>query len=113
VDADKPPRERQPPWEEPAADDPNARMWEIYKQAIREPDMQKRDQLVFDIVRIHIDEGPFLLGMIADIPRVVIIGNRLKNAPTAEEIPLGGWLGPWVVAQPGAITYPEQYYLEE
>jgi peptide/nickel transport system substrate-binding protein len=113
VDADKDPRERQPPWEEPPADDPNARMWELYKQAIREPDMQKRDQLVFDIIRIHIDEGPFLIGMIADIPRIVIIGNRLKNAPTAEEIPLGGWLGPWVVAQPGAITYPEQYYLEE
>jgi peptide/nickel transport system substrate-binding protein len=112
VDADKPPRERQPPWEEPPPEDPNYRIWQIFKQAVREPDMQKRDQLLFDIVRVHIEEGPFLIGMIADIPRIVIVGNKLHNVPTHEEIPLGGWMGPWVVAQPGAITYPEQYYLE-
>ena len=51
--------------------------------------------------------------MIADLPRIVIVGNELRNVPTHEEIPLGGWLGPWVVAQPGAITYPEQYYFED
>ena len=67
---------------------------------------------LFDMVRIHIDEGPFLLGIIADIPRIVIVGNKLKNVASADEIPLGGWLGPWVVAEPGAITYPEQYYFE-
>jgi peptide/nickel transport system substrate-binding protein len=112
VDADKDPRDRQPPWEEPPVDDPNYRMFELYKQAIAEPDMQKRDQLLFDIIRIHIEEGPFLLGVIADLPRIVIVGNKVRNVPGTEEIPLGGWLGPWVVAQPGAITYPEQYYLE-
>jgi len=112
VDADKDPRDRQPPWEEPPVDDPNYRMFELYKQAIREPDRQKRDELLFDIIQIHIDEGPFLLGMISDIPHIVIVGNKLKNVPGTDEIPLGGWLGPWVVAQPGSITYPEQYYLE-
>ena len=112
VDADKDPRDRQPPWEEPPTDDPNYRLFELYKQAIVEPDIDKREQLLFDMVRIHIDEGPFLLGIIADIPRIVIVGNKLKNVASADEIPLGGWLGPWVVAEPGAITYPEQYYFE-
>ena len=112
TDADKEPRDRQPPWEEPPPEDPNYRMWQIYKQAIREPDMAKRDKLLFDIIRIHLEEGPFLLGMIADLPRIVIVGNKLENVPTHEEIPLGGWLGPWVVAEPGSVTYPEQYFLE-
>jgi len=110
VDADKRPRERQPPWEEPPPEDPNYRMWQLYKRAIREPDMAKRDQLLFDIIRIHIDEGPFLIGMIADLPHVVIVGNKLMNVPTHEEIPMGGWFGPWVVAQPGAVVYPEGWY---
>jgi len=112
VDKDQDPRDRQPPWEEPPADDPNYRLFELYKEAIAEPDLAKREALLFQMVRIHIDEGPFLMGIIADIPRIVIVGNNLMNVPTDEEMPLGGWLGPWVVAQPGACTYPEQYYLE-
>jgi peptide/nickel transport system substrate-binding protein len=77
-----------------------------------EPDDQKRDFLVHEIFRIHINEGPFWLGIVADLPRPVIIGRTLKNCPTHDEIPFGGWLGPWGVGQPGAITYPEQYFFD-
>ena len=113
VDADKPAHERQPPWDEPAPDDPAYRMWQLHKQARSEPDRQKRDELVYEILQIHVDEGPFWLGIIADLPRPAIIGNRVKNTPTRDQLPLGGWLGPWVIAYPGAITYPEQYYLDD
>ena len=113
VDADKPAHERQPPWDEPSPDDPAYRMWQLHKQARSEPDRQKRDELVYEILQIHVDEGPFWLGIIADLPRPAIIGNRVKNTPTRDQLPLGGWLGPWVVAYPGAITYPEQYYLDD
>ena len=112
VDADKPPRERQPPWEEPPPDDPTRRMWEIYKKAMVEPDDRKRDLLVHEIFQIHLDEGPFWLGIVADLPRPVIISKKLKNVPGRDEIPFGGWLGPWGVGQPGAITYPEQYFFD-
>jgi peptide/nickel transport system substrate-binding protein len=88
-------------------------MWQLHKQARSEPDRQKRDELVYEILQIHVDEGPFWLGIIADLPRPAIIGNRVKNTPTRDQLPLGGWLGPWVVAYPGAITYPEQYYLDD
>ena len=113
IDADKPAHDRQPPWDEPAPDDPAYRMWQLHKQARSEPDRQKRDELVYEILQIHVDEGPFWLGIIADLPRPAIIGNRVKNTPTRDQLPLGGWLGPWVVAYPGAITYPEQYYLDD
>ena len=63
--------------------------------------------------RIHIDEGPFLLGGIADPPNIVIASNQFHNVPTSEDIPLGGWLGPWVLGMPGAMTYPEVYFIAE
>jgi peptide/nickel transport system substrate-binding protein len=112
VDADKPPRERKPPWDEPSQGDPTRRMWELYKKAIVEPDMVKRDQLLFDIVRIHIDEGPFFLGMIAEVPVVMIRARRLKNVPRMEEVPFGGW-GGHVSCQPGATEYFSHSYIDE
>lgn len=111
-DGDKPVAERSPRWEEPPADDPMYRLWELHNKAIKEPDQAKRDAIVFEMTRIHIDEGPFLFGMISNLPNIIIVGNTLKNVPNQDEIPGGGWFGPWVVCQPGAITYPEQYYFD-
>jgi peptide/nickel transport system substrate-binding protein len=112
VDADLDPRDRQPPWEEPPADDPNYRMWQLYKQALDTPDQFERDQILYDIVRIHIEEGPFFLGMIADPPVPWIVGDRMRNVPTTEELPFGGW-GGWVQARPGMIERPPLFYVEE
>lgn len=112
TELDKDPRDRTPPREEIPADDPNFRMWELYKQAIVEPDQAKRDALVFDILRIHINEGPFLLGGIADPPNIFLAGSNLMNVPTRDDLPLGGWYGPGVLAMPGAMAYPEAWYIE-
>ena len=69
TELDLDPRDRTPPREEIPLNDPMFRMWELYKQAIAEPDVAKRDELTFAIIQIHIDEGPFLLGGIADPPK--------------------------------------------
>lgn len=113
TELDLDPRDRTPPREEIPVDDPMFRMWELYKQAIAEPDLARRDELTFEIIQIHIDEGPFLLGGIADPPNIVIASNQFHNVPTSEDIPLGGWLGPWVLGMPGAMTYPEVYFIAE
>jgi peptide/nickel transport system substrate-binding protein len=89
-----------------------ARLWEMQKAAVKEPNQAKRDAIVFEMTKIHINEGPFFFGMIANPTNIVIVGNKLKNVPNHDQIPGGGWLGPWVVDEPGAITYPEQYYFE-
>jgi peptide/nickel transport system substrate-binding protein len=112
TELDMDPRERTPPREEPEEGDPMLRMWELYQQAIKEPDTERRDELVFEIIQIHIDDGPFLLGGVADPPNIVIVGAQVHNVPDRDQIPLGGWLGPWVIGMPGAITYPEVYYIE-
>lgn len=112
TELDLAPRDRTPPREEIPADDPHFRMWELYKQAIVEPDLQKRDELTFQILQIHIDQGPFLLGGVADPPNIVTASNDIMNVPTRDDIPGGGWLGPGVIGMPGAITYPEVYYFK-
>jgi peptide/nickel transport system substrate-binding protein len=112
VDADLDPRDRQPPWEEPPPEDPNYRMWQLYKQAMDTPDQFERDQILFDIIQIQIDEGPFYLGMIADPPLPWIVSNKMRNAPTHDDLPFGGW-GGWGSVQPGATMYPQQFYIVE
>ena len=104
--------ERSPRWEEPPATDPMARLWEIQKKAVVEPNQAKRDALVLEMAKIHINERPFLFGMISNVPNIIIVSNKLKNVPTQDQIPGGGWFGPYVVDEPGAITYPEQYFFE-
>ena len=113
TELDLDPRDRTPPREEIPVDDPMYRMWELYKQAIAEPDVDKRDELTFQIIQIHIDEGPFLLGGIADPPNIIVAGNQILNVPTRDDLPLGGWHGPGVLGMPGAMTYPEVYFIVE
>lgn len=113
TELDLDPRDRTPPREEIPVDDPMYRMWELYKQAIAEPDEDKRDELTFQIIQIHIDEGPFLLGGIADPPNIIVAGNQFLNVPTRDDLPLGGWHGPGVLGMPGAMTYPEVYFVAE
>ncbi len=112
VDADLPPRERSPMWEEPPEGDPVRRMWISTSRRARNQTQQSAMSW-FTRFSIHLDEGPFWLGVIADLPRPVIVGNRVHNVPTHDDLPLGGWSGPYVVSMLGAITYPEQYYLSD
>lgn len=109
---DKAPRDRTPPREKPVPSGPVDRLQKIYDKAKIEPDTQKRDQLVFDMIRIHIEEGPFLIGTVADYPRPVVVSNRMRNVPDGKELPLGGFVNPWIVVYP-AITMPAQYWLAD
>jgi len=84
---------------------------EIYARAVVETDAVKRHQLVWQMIRIHIDDGPFLLGTVANYPRLIIVGNRLENVPEHDELKTGGFVNPWSTPFP-AMTYPETYFLK-
>lgn len=106
---DREPRDRTPPREEPAADDPVARLQELYDVARLIADEENRDAVVREIIRIHVEEGPFFLGTVSNIPRIVIHDKNLGNVPEQEQLGLGGFVNPWIVPYP-AITMPEQYF---
>ena len=53
----------------------------LYAQAIVEPDEVKRASLVWEMWNIHMDEGPFFIGTVANYPRIIIKSKKLMNVP--------------------------------
>ncbi|MBV7327708.1 ABC transporter substrate-binding protein [Chloroflexi bacterium TSY] len=92
--------------EEPLADSPAARLQAIYDAGLAEPDEEKRHELVWQAIRIHIEEGPFTLGAAGDQPMPVVYKNYFKNIPDT------GVLGPWAPGSPGNL-HPEQFYMDQ
>ncbi|MEA3327776.1 MAG: ABC transporter substrate-binding protein [Chloroflexota bacterium] len=88
----------------PEEGSPAARLQALYNQGISEPDEYKRHELVWEAIRINIEEGPFNLGATGDQPMPVVIGDDFHNVPEY------GVLGPWAPGSPGN-TNPEQYWI--
>lgn len=112
TELDKDPLDRNPPREEPPPDDPTWRLWELYDAARVEPDDAKRLALSQEIIRVHIEEGPFVIGTVANQPTIVTYLDKVGNVPTREQLGLGGFTGPWIMVYFG-IVYPEQMYYKE
>ena len=82
---------------------------QIYARAPLEPDFMKRNEYVWQIMKLHISDGPFFGGTVSNTPSVVLRKNGLKNVPTRDDLFLNGFTAPWVV--PAPATYdPETWY---
>ena len=92
--------------EEPFEGSPAKRLIDLYNQGIAEGDPQRRHEIVWEAIQIHIDEGPFTLGGAGDQPMPVVIKHHFHNVPEF------GILGPWAPGSPGNL-YPEQFYMTE
>jgi len=91
---------------QPEPGSPAARLQEIYRRGLQEPDEDKRHQLVWDAVNIYIENGPFILGATGDQPKPVVCKNYFKNVYEY------GVLGPWAPGTPGNSN-PEQYWIDK
>jgi peptide/nickel transport system substrate-binding protein len=80
----------------------------LYDQAVFEVDEIKRMELVWKMNEIHMTEGPFFLGTVANTPRIIIVSKNLDNVPTREQLKLGGFCNPWIIPYP-AVTNMETY----
>ncbi|MEJ7651912.1 MAG: ABC transporter substrate-binding protein [Chloroflexia bacterium] len=112
------PWKRQPPRIGPndkaAFYEPVARLWKLYGQARIETNPTTRLQREWDIFKIHVNEGPYFLGAVANWPRSVLVKQGLMNVPTQADLKkyaLGGWVNPWILPSP-AVYDPETYYWE-
>ena len=112
TELDKDPRERTPPREEPPAGGPIDRLQTLYDQAKIEPDDEIRENLVLDIIQIHIDDGPFFIGTVGNLPTIVVFHNNVGNVPSKEQLaravsPTHGPLNYF------AAVFPEQFYFKD
>ena len=51
----------------------------------------KRLQHVWDMIKIHVSDGPFFMGSVANYPQVIVVKTDLRNVPRKENLALGGW----------------------
>jgi len=112
TEADVSPWDRQPPRynrEDPQyVGTPIQRLHELFNQANVEPDEVKRASLVWDMWNIHMDEGPFFIGTVANYPRITVRSKDLMNYPTKEQLRMGGFVNPWIIPYP-AVVNPETW----
>jgi peptide/nickel transport system substrate-binding protein len=94
TEKDVDPWKRHPPRLEPDPNGPIAQMWKLYNRTKVESDVMERTRLTWDIMKIHIEEGPFFIGCVANFPRVTVLKSDLQNVPARENLALNGLNGP-------------------
>jgi peptide/nickel transport system substrate-binding protein len=112
------PWERNPPRinvDEEAYMAPIAEIHKLYDQSKVEPDSMKRHQLVWDMIKVHVAEGPFFSGTVANPPRIILVKQGLMNVPTRDDLlaeGLGGFVNPWIIPSPATYD-PETWYWDD
>jgi len=94
---------------------PIADIHKIYEQSKIEPDPMKRNALVWQMIKIHVSEGPFFSGTINNPPRIILVHKGLLNVPTREDLlkdGLGGFVNPWIIPSPATYD-PETWFWDD
>jgi len=112
TELDKAPRDRTPAREKPPEGSPSAKLQELYLKAKTALTWQERDKLILDMLEIHIENGPFFIGTVANYPAVGVVKDSMKNVPRKEDLATGGTVTPWCVPYI-AIISPEQFYIDK
>jgi hypothetical protein len=106
------PYRRTPPRMEPEQGGPVERLWQLADRARVEPDAAKRDSLFWEMVKIHVEEGPFFMGAVANFPRLELVKKGLRNVPTRAQTALGGLVNDWHHPTPAAYD-PEAWHWDD
>lgn len=109
TELEKDPRDRKPPREQPEPGSSVDRLQKLYAQLKSVTKSEEEKQLVEKIVNIHIEEGPFMIGVVANSPAIGVVKNFFKNVP---EKLSSGWTGDWKLGYP-AVLNPEQFYIDK
>lgn len=105
------PWKRNPPRMSAEKGDPVDRIWKLYQKTTAEKDFMKRNQIVWEMTKIHYTDGPFFSGTVANYPQVVLKHMDMRNVPTRDDLAQHGFTNPWTMACP-AVYDPEAYYFE-
>ncbi|MFD2082828.1 ABC transporter substrate-binding protein [Actinopolymorpha cephalotaxi] len=107
--ADLDPWKRTPPRVKPESGGPIDRLWKLFATARTEPDTMKRYRAVWEMIKIHLSDGLFYQGTVANYPIIVYQNADLANVPLRTELAQGG--GPFTWAHPLPAVYdPESWY---
>ena len=91
------------------------KIYESYDKSKVEPDAMKRHQLVWDMIKVHVVNGPYFSGTIANPPRIILVKKGLMNVPTRDDLlkeGLGGFVNPWIIPSPATYD-PETWFWDD
>jgi peptide/nickel transport system substrate-binding protein len=88
----------------PEPGDPMDRMIEMYNNMLAETTDEGQNKWVLEAVRVHVSEGPFFLGVVNDIPNLVVARPNLRNIPDF------AFTGSWAQGAPGCTNPPTYFY---
>jgi peptide/nickel transport system substrate-binding protein len=94
---------------------PIAEIHKLYDASKIEPDPMKRHALVWQMMKVHVAEGPFFVGTINNPPRIILVKKGLMNVPTREDLlkeGLGGFVNPWIIPSP-SVYDPETWFWDD
>lgn len=103
------PWKRHPPRVMPEKGGAIQKLWDLYDTTKVEPDFMKRTATVWEMIKVHVKDGPYTIGTLANIPELVVKKTDLKNVPNKSNLALGGFADPWIHPTP-AVYDPQTYY---
>jgi peptide/nickel transport system substrate-binding protein len=74
---------------------PGKDLQDLYKKALQTNTEQGRHEVVWEAIQVHIDHGPFVIGVAGDQPMPIIVKNYMRNILDF------GVVGPWAPSTPG------------
>ena len=78
----------------------------ISVKGLAEKDVEKRHQIVWEAIRVNIEEGPFIIGISGDQAMPIVVKNYMRNILDF------GVVGPWAPATPGNQV-PAQWWMDK
>jgi peptide/nickel transport system substrate-binding protein len=106
------PYQRTPPRMAPDPGGPVEKLWQLYDQAALEPTFLGRTKLVWEIMKVHITDGPFFQGTVADYPQIELVREDLKNVPTRDQLPQHGYVNTWAYPVLAAYDMETWYFTD-
>jgi len=89
--------------EAPTPGDPMDKLLQAYEKMRAATTPEERNKWVLEGVKIHINDGPFMLAAVNDIPNIVVARKNLRNIPDF------AFTGSWTQGAPGC-THPPLYF---
>ncbi len=109
TELEKEPRDRTPPREKPESGSAVDKLQKLYLEAKATPDVDRQAELVREMIRIHLEEGPFFIGTVAEPPRIGVVKNNFKNVP---EKLTSGWIQAWTLGYIATLN-PDTFYIDD
>ncbi len=105
------PWHRHPPRVAPERGGPIDRLLRLYEAARVEVDPVQRNNMCWEMIRIHEEYGPFFMGSVANTPQMELVRLGLGNVPRREDLAQHGFVNDWEYPTPAAYD-PEAWYWE-